>query len=255
SVLSQSLQDLEVIVVDDNSRDDTVAVALSFGDPRVRVSVNDRNLGVAGNWNRAVELARGRYIKVLCNDDVLSPDCLSQQVALLESNSQVALVAGQRDVIDEPGRVLFPARGLGRLDGVVDSRVAVRAAVRSGTNLFGEPVCVLFRRRLIPECGPFSGARPYMIDLDYWCRMLSLGSLYAQRRVVGAFRVVSTSLSVALLRRQSVEAVGLFQELHRHDPDVVRRRDLALGSARAVALATARGVTYRALEPGGGNTG
>ncbi len=247
SVLSQTLDDLELIVVDDASPDGTAQVASEFADARLRVERNRQNLGVAGNWNRSVEHARGRYVKVLGHDDTLAPTALAGQVEVMERAGDVALVAGRRDVVDSGHRVLLAARGLTGMRGIVPSEEAVRRTVRSGTNPFGEPVCVLMRRDLMGRCGEFSGARPYMIDLDYWCRLLRFGPLYAQPDVVGAFRVLDTSLSVALARDQSRQAIGLFRDLRNQWPGVISAGDLAVGSVRAVALATARSASYRAL--------
>src|SRR5437667_3511518 len=65
SVLAQSFADFELVVVDDASRDDTAAVVARYRDPRIRFLRNERNAGVQANWNRCLELARGRYFKPL----------------------------------------------------------------------------------------------------------------------------------------------------------------------------------------------
>jgi glycosyltransferase involved in cell wall biosynthesis len=248
SVLSQTLRDLEVVIVDDASPDDTDAAVQRHNDPRIRFERNATRLGVEANWNRVVALARGRYVKVLGHDDILRPDCLVRQVEIMEAHPQVAIVAGRRNIIDERGRVVLRSRGLPGLSGFVPSAEALRRNVRCGGNLFGEPVAVMLRRELIEQCGWFSGARPYMIDVDYWCRMLNLGPLYAQDEIVGSFRVLHTSLSVALAKEQSAQTVSLFRELRRKHPDTVRRRDLAVGTVRSLVLAAGRGVTYRLLR-------
>lgn len=248
SVLAQTLEDFEVRVIDNASTDDTVDVVSGFSDPRVKLTRNDENIGAVGNWNRALSLAEGDLFKLVCADDTLAPECLAEQVRALRAHDDVVLVAGQRDVVDEDGRVLLRARGLADLDGVVDGRRAVRATVRAGTNIFGEPACTLMRTALLDRCGPFSGARPYMIDLDYWCRMLRLGSLYADRRAVATFRVVGSSWSAQLAREQSRQAVDLLRELRRGDPASISAADLALGSTRAAALAAGRAASYRVLR-------
>ena len=100
SVLAQTCRDFELVVVDDASADDTVDVVRRFSDPRLRLLRNARNLGLAGNWNRATSEARGRYVKLLCQDDLLRPDCLADQVAVLDhpGNGDVALVCARRDI-------------------------------------------------------------------------------------------------------------------------------------------------------------
>ena len=82
SVLDQSLGDLELIVVDDASSDDSVAQVLrtAKGDPRVRLIRQRRNLGPGGARNRAIAAARGRWIAVFDSDDLMAPDRLERLV-------------------------------------------------------------------------------------------------------------------------------------------------------------------------------
>jgi glycosyltransferase involved in cell wall biosynthesis len=83
SVLDQTLRDLELIVVDDGSTDETPQIAQSFGDPRVVYVRFDVNRGVAAARNAAVDHARGAYIAVLDADDIAEPERLQTQVDLL----------------------------------------------------------------------------------------------------------------------------------------------------------------------------
>jgi hypothetical protein len=93
SVLAQALGDFELIVSDDRSTDRTAAIANEYArrDPRVRVSVNERNLGDYGNRRVAAGLARGRFLKYHDSDDVMYPHCLSTMVALLNAEPRAAL--------------------------------------------------------------------------------------------------------------------------------------------------------------------
>src|SRR5258708_29446213 len=84
SVLQQTFTDFELVLVDDNSTDATVAVIEKFADPRIRLVRNPVNLGMGANSNRALSLGLGRYVKLLCEDDVLHPRCLERPVAVLE---------------------------------------------------------------------------------------------------------------------------------------------------------------------------
>jgi glycosyltransferase involved in cell wall biosynthesis len=248
SVLHQTFEDFELVVVDNASSDGTPEVIQAFEDPRIRFVQNPSNIGAEPNWNRALSLTEGEFVKLLCADDILRPECLAQQVEILTRHPEVAFVAGQRHVIDEEQRILLASRGLAGLRDISDGPTATRAAVRAGTNIFGEPACVLMRRDQIERCGPFSARYPYMIDLDYWCRLARFGSVFAQRSTVAAFRVSLGSWSVDLARRQGQQATAFFQELHRRDPRTVRIVDVCIGAARATALAGARGVSYRILE-------
>lgn len=87
SVLAQTFTDLELVIVDDASTDRTVEIARAYErqDARIRVVVNERNLGDYGNRNRAAELARGSLLKYHDSDDVMYPHCLGVMVPMLLS--------------------------------------------------------------------------------------------------------------------------------------------------------------------------
>src|ERR1051326_243987 len=82
SVLSQTFQDFEIIVIDDGSKDSTPAIAQSYGD-RVRY-VRQENAGVAAAVNHGIAVARGRYFAWLSHDDFYAPEKLAAQVRALE---------------------------------------------------------------------------------------------------------------------------------------------------------------------------
>lgn len=92
SLLAQTWRELEVVVVDDGSTDDSVAVVEALADPRVRVVRHERNRGIPHARNTGMEAARGRYLAWLDSDDVARPDRIAEQVAYLEANPEVALV-------------------------------------------------------------------------------------------------------------------------------------------------------------------
>src|SRR3954453_8587039 len=96
SVLAQTTEDWELVLVDDASPDGTYDVAARYtSDGRVRVARNATNLGPVGNWNHVVGQARGRYIKLLCSDDLLYPTCLARQAGALTAHPRVGLVAAR----------------------------------------------------------------------------------------------------------------------------------------------------------------
>ncbi|MCF2145245.1 glycosyltransferase [Desmonostoc muscorum LEGE 12446] len=90
SVLEQTLNDIEVILVDDGSSDKTVEVAKSFTDQRLKVIVNQKNLGAGAARNRALRAAQGEWIAVLDSDDWFAPERLSKLVSLAnETNADM----------------------------------------------------------------------------------------------------------------------------------------------------------------------
>ena len=90
SVLSSSYANFELIIVDDCSADATVTIAKQFEkmDARVKLFVNDKNLGDYPNRNKAASYAQGKYLKYLDSDDMLYPDGLRYCVECMEANSR-----------------------------------------------------------------------------------------------------------------------------------------------------------------------
>jgi glycosyltransferase involved in cell wall biosynthesis len=99
SVLAQTFKDFELIIVDDCSKDRTLEIARRYStNPRVRVYVNEKNLGDYPNRNRAAELARGRYLKYLDADDLMYPHCLEIMTQQMERFPEAGLgVEGEKE--------------------------------------------------------------------------------------------------------------------------------------------------------------
>jgi GT2 family glycosyltransferase len=147
---------------------------------------------MAGNWNRAVELASGEFVKVLCDDDLLEPDCIETQVAALERHPGVGLATCGRKIVSATGKLLFVRRSF-RRDGVYPGRVVIDRCVRGGTNLIGEPSAVLLRRATLERAGRFRESVVYYTDLDLWLRVLLHGDLYFVAAPKASFRIHGAS--------------------------------------------------------------
>src|SRR6266849_5919778 len=93
SALSQTWTDLEVVVSDNCSTDDTRQVVEAYAkrDARVRYSLGENHVPMHDNFNRCARLARGAYLKYLCADDVLEPQCVKRMLAALEANPDATL--------------------------------------------------------------------------------------------------------------------------------------------------------------------
>lgn len=247
SVLAQEGVHLELIVVDDNSRDGTAEIAQSYGDERIRVIRNPSNLGPEGNWNRALESATGTYVKLLPQDDLLQPQSLAKQVAVLEADTDetISLVFGSREIIGPSGHLLA-RRGLARAaSGRIRARTLVRHCVLRGTNVIGEPGAILFRRVLAERVGRFDGQQGYVIDLDYWIRLLAHGDAWYIAEPVASFRVSAGSWSVAIGRRQSRQYTDFITRMSTAGLVSGSRSDFAIGKVAALLNNALRLVFYR----------
>jgi glycosyltransferase involved in cell wall biosynthesis len=200
SVLNQTFKDFELIIVDDNSPCSLEPFVSRYADQRIRFHRNSTNLGPEGNWNRCMELSSGQYFKLLPHDDTLAPDCLRKQVMALDSdNAQLlALVFCARQVIGPDGRRILGRGYPTDREGVVPAAEVMRVCIRKAANLVGEPGAVLFRKSLAQRVGQFDATNPYVLDLNYWFRLLEYGDAYYFRDELASFRVSRQSWSVAI---------------------------------------------------------
>ena len=99
SALAQTYPNIEVLVSNNASTDHTSDVLQSFGDPRIRELVNAQNIGLNGNWNQCVREARGTYLIILSDDNVLQPTFVEQCVRLLNQEPGLPIVVGAFDVV------------------------------------------------------------------------------------------------------------------------------------------------------------
>ena len=205
SVLAQTFTDFELLIYDDHSTDGSYDQAASFADSRLKLFRNSNNLGPEGNWNKAISQVKGKYVKLVCADDILYPECLQKQVAVFENpqNRGVSLVSSQRTIIDPEGKTLIKKVNFvdGGRKGMVD---VTRKMIRMGTNIIGEPVCGLYPANLISKTSGYSAVIPYTIDVDFWLQMLKHGDLFVIDEPLCAFRIsdVSWSSRIGELRYQ-----------------------------------------------------
>lgn len=175
SAFEQEFSDFEIIIVDNCSTDDTVAIVenIASRSDKVRLFKNESNIGLAGNLNECLVHARGKYIKYLCVDDLLLPRCLEQMATALDSDQTVSLVCCGRTSVTETGQP-FGLRRYSTENLTVSGCDAISRCV-FGDNYIGEPTAVMFRKTDIPPL--FREDLPQLMDMELWFRLLERGSL------------------------------------------------------------------------------
>ena len=90
SILKQTWKNLELVICDDKSKDNTIEVIESIKDDRIRLCKNEKNLGMSGNWNKCLHECKGEFIKLICADDMLREDAIEKEEAKWKAESEEA---------------------------------------------------------------------------------------------------------------------------------------------------------------------
>lgn len=151
SALAQTYANIEVIVSDNASTDGTAAVVRRYAasDPRVRLHVNERNLGPVLNWQAGLNKAAGDYAKILWSDDLIAPEFVEQTLAMFLNNPALAFVFTQVAVGAAPESAQ-PVYRCYEASGIYPSVKFVEGIVR-GHSLPYSPGCALFRTDVLKK--------------------------------------------------------------------------------------------------------
>lgn len=166
SMLDQTLQDFELLIVDDGGCNDLQAIAATFGDPRIRVLRNDGNRGLVHSLNSAVSSARSEYIARMDTDDIAARDRLEKQHSFMVAHPEFTVVGSLAIEFSDCSRV-------GRLLGRPGEKTASQL-MRGDVPIHPS---VMFRRSEIIAAGLYDDHHRAE-DLALWCK-LNL----AQRRI------------------------------------------------------------------------
>ncbi len=189
SVLKQSFERFELLIIDDCSTDGTreIVGAYAAADDRIVFRGNPLNLGMVENWNACLQEAQGEYVKYLFGDDLLaSPDALQKMVAVLDADKSVSLVASARYLIDDRSVKTGTASGFsGNI--VVAGPGTINRCLFTQKNLIGEPSVVMFRKSQAAR--GFDCRYSQFVDLEMWFYLLEQGRFAYLTEPLASFRV------------------------------------------------------------------
>jgi len=189
SVLAQTFEDFELLVVDDASTDATAQILAGHADSRLRVLRNERNLGLTRSLNRGLAESRGDYVARQDADDVSEPERLKRQAAFLDESPGTIFVASAYVRIREDGSV-----------------IAVRSVPLDATgirwrllflNAFAHS-SMMFRKQAAERFGGFREDFAFAQDYDLWSQFAFTGAVAALPDPLVRYREAEGSMTATI---------------------------------------------------------
>jgi glycosyltransferase involved in cell wall biosynthesis len=201
AILRQTVAELELIVVDDGSADDSAAIAQAAAvrDARVRLLRMPANVGIARSLNAGLEAAAAPVVAVQDADDVSAPQRLERQLKLLDARADVAVVGSRMREVDEHGVELRP-------------RTAFAAGDVRGVLLRFNPIpntSAAFRRELAVAAGGYDPRYRFATEYDLWLRLAERHAIVALDEVLATRRMSRTNVAARREREQIGEALAI----------------------------------------------
>jgi len=223
SLYAQTLEDFELIVVNDGSADDTRRILERQSDKRVRVIHNDKNVGVSASRNAGMERAKSDTIAVADGDDVYFPDRLLMQYSHMSKHAEVDVLSGPGFYMSEEGKLL------GRI-GAPQTHAEIRFALHWCNPIINS--CAMYRRTSVESVGGYDTTFRRFQDWELWSRLIDTAKFANLAEPLVKQRLHPGS-NMATSAREAFElAVGVVRRLLRR----YLRQPIEADEARGFAL-------------------
>lgn len=192
SVVNQTYGDIELIIVDDFSRDNSREKILNFclTNPFSQIVFNEKNLGNCRAFNRGLKIAKGKYIIDLSTDDVLKPNRIKEQVEKFEESEKIGVVTSDAEYIDENSNWLGNFYQKNKL---IKPGKMYELLLKSSFIL---PASMMIRKSILDELGGYDENLSYE-DFDFWIRSARICEYAHVPKILVQQRVIAGSLSTS----------------------------------------------------------
>jgi glycosyltransferase involved in cell wall biosynthesis len=189
------LYDLEILVLDNNSTDQTLNILKEFGQ-KIQVMTNSKTLTPGQNWSMVSSQATGDYSMLICADDLITPGSIEEKFKTMKNDNSLDFVFSKRGVVDNRDRIIRRKIGNGIKTGKYASSEILRMYIKTSSNVIGEPFNVLFKTSVLQNSLPWSDTFPYLLDMSLYFRALKNNRfVYCIDEVQGFFRLHRGSLT------------------------------------------------------------
>ena len=213
SIRNQSYKNIEIIILDDNSKDKTLQLVTEQQkkDNRIKIYHNSTNLGMIGNWNKCIQMSNGEFVKLVCADDLLDKNEIEKETGVMILNPSVNLVESDTRLIDINGKKTGSFKRYHK-SGLVKGKKIARTSI-IWNNFFGAPVNNLIRKSVLDKTGYFDEQFTYILDFDMWMKIACTGDVYIIHELLNSFRIRNDSNTGNLIGKDRETYVAEHQRL------------------------------------------
>lgn len=213
SIRNQSYKNIEIIIIDDNSKDKTLQLVTEQQkkDNRIKIYHNSTNLGMIGNWNKCIQMSNGEFVKLVCADDLLDKNEIEKETGVMILNPSVNLVESDTRLIDINGKKTGSFKRYHK-SGLVKGKKIARTSI-IWNNFFGAPVNNLIRKSVLDKTGYFDEQFTYILDFDMWMKIACTGDVYIIHELLNSFRIRNDSNTGNLIGKDRETYVAEHQRL------------------------------------------
>jgi glycosyltransferase involved in cell wall biosynthesis len=224
SILNQTFSDFQFLIIDDGSTDDSVKIIKSYDDYRIRVVKNKNNLGQSATLNKGLELARGKYIARMDQDDISMPERLKKQFEFMENKSDIDVCGSWIQL-------------MGKYDGIVELETdseRIKINLLTNQNL-AHPAVMIRKSTLVKYELSYNPTFTIGNDYDLWVRMFDYCSFANLPEPLLKFRMHDNQYSKILWEQNEVETNRILTNLlkkigiHPDDSDLIIHKKLFTG--------------------------
>lgn len=230
SAINQTYDDIEILVIDDGSTDNSLELVKSYEkiDTRIRVISNPKNLGLVGNWNKCLKEARGEWIKILFQDDLIRSDSVEIMHTEALRHQKRFVVCARDFIIEENASEAFKqfySKKLYKLESryteLTEMNSITFANIMKETGFFenfvGEPTTFLIHKSIVEKYGNFNKHLTQLCDYEFVVRVVSQEGIIFIPKFLASFRVHAQSESTRNAKFRVLKAGIIDKILMLHD--------------------------------------
>lgn len=209
SVLDQTYSNFEFIIIDDGSTDDSLEFIKSYDDPRIKLIVNEENIGLTKSLNKGFELAQGEYIARMDSDDVCYPNRFEKQLKYMKHHSDTIVCGAWAKTLDEKNNSTIEEWACGAINDMEEYRINL--LFNNYPSLFHSSA--FFNNSLLTKYGiKYNEKYTYAQDYEMWTQCSKHANCFIIKEILIKYRFHNTSISQTKGNLQKECVFGIVQD-------------------------------------------